>query len=61
MQKQKLVKNNLMKIMKTTLIALGLFFAGLQLSYAQAKLANSATTTFTKEEQEIALSKTKWA
>ena len=47
--------------MKTTLIALSLFFAALQVSQAQAKLPNSATTTFTKEEQEILeLSKTKW-
>lgn len=61
MQKQKYVKNNFMKIMKTTVIALGLFFAGQQLSHAQAKLPNAATTTFTKEEEEIlALSKTKW-
>ena len=61
MQKQKPVKNNLIKIMKTTFVALCLFFAGLQLSHAQAKLANSATTTFTKEEQEILdLSRTKW-
>ena len=61
MQKQKPVKNKLIKIMKTTLFALCLFFAGQQLSHAQAKLPNSATTTFTKEEQEILeLSKTKW-
>jgi hypothetical protein len=61
MQKQKPVKNNLMNIMKTTPIALCLFFAGQQLSHAQAKLPNSATTNFTKEEQEILdLSKTKW-
>jgi len=47
--------------MKTPLIALCLFIAGLQLSHAQAKLPNSATNTFTKEEQEIVdLSKTKW-
>ena len=57
MQKQKRVKNTLV----VTLIALCLFFAGLQLSYAQAKLPNSAATTLTKEEQElINLSKTKW-
>jgi hypothetical protein len=38
-----------------------LLFAGQQLSHAQAKLPNSATTAFTKEEQEILeLSKTKW-
>src|SRR5579859_5830874 len=49
------------KIMKKTFIALCLFFAALQLSHAQAKLPNSASTTFTKEEQEILdLSKTKW-
>jgi 23S rRNA pseudoU1915 N3-methylase RlmH len=49
------------KIMKTTLIALCLFSAGLQLSHAQAKLPNSATAALTKEEQEILdLSKTKW-
>ena len=61
MQKQKPVKNNLIKIMQTTLFALCLFFAGLQVSHAQAKLPNSATATFTKEEQEILdLSKTKW-
>jgi uncharacterized protein DUF4440 len=61
MQKQKPAKNNLIKIMRTTLFALCLFFAGLQLSHAQAKLPNSATTTLTKEEQEILdLSKTKW-
>ena len=61
MQKQKPVKNNLIKIMQTTLFALCLFFVGLQVSHAQAKLPNSATATFTKEEQEILdLSKTKW-
>jgi hypothetical protein len=47
--------------MKTTFVALCLLCAGLQMSQAQAKLPNSATTTFTKEEQEILdLSKTKW-
>lgn len=57
MQKQKRVKNTLV----VTLIGLCLFFASQQLSHAQAKLPNSATTTFTKEEQElIDLSKTKW-
>jgi hypothetical protein len=57
MQKQKRVKNTLLG----TLIALCLLFASQQLSHAQAKLPNSATTTFTKEEQElISLSKTKW-
>jgi hypothetical protein len=47
--------------MKRTFIALCLFFTGLQLSNAQAKLPNSAIKTFTKEEQEILdLSKIKW-
>ena len=47
--------------MKTNLIALCLLFASLQLSHAQAKLPDSASKTFTKEEQEILdLSKTKW-
>ena len=48
--------------MKTTIMALSLIFACLQLSHAQAKLPGSAaTTTFTKEEQEILdLSKAKW-
>ena len=47
--------------MTKTLIALCLLVASLQLSHAQAKLPNSATITFTKEEQEIVdLSKTKW-
>ena len=47
--------------MKTTFIAVCLFFAGFQLSHAQAKLPNSATTTFSKDEQEVLdLSKTKW-
>jgi hypothetical protein len=48
--------------MKTTIMALCLILAGLQLSHAQAKLPSSAaTTTFTKEEQEILdLSKAKW-
>ena len=60
MQKQKLLRNNLL-IMKTTLIALSLLVAGQLLAQAQAKLPNSATPTFTKEEQEILeLSKTKW-
>lgn len=62
MQKQKPAKSNLSKIMAATLFALCLFFAGRQVSHAQAKLPNPATTTFTKEEQEILdLSKTKWA
>ena len=61
MQKQKPVRNNFIKIMTTTLVALCMFFAGLQLSHAQAKLPSSATTTVTKEEQELLdLSKTKW-
>jgi hypothetical protein len=42
MQKQKPVKNNLIEIMTTTLFALCLFFAGLQVSHAQAKLPNAA-------------------
>lgn len=47
--------------MKTNLIALCLLFASLQLSHAQAKLPDSASPKFTKEEQEILdLSKTKW-
>jgi hypothetical protein len=46
-----------------TKIILGMFLcmANVQLSHAQAKLPNSATTSTTKEEQEILdLSKTKW-
>jgi hypothetical protein len=51
-----------MNILKTSFLALGLLFAGRQLSYAQAKLPTPASTTFTKEEQEVlTLSKTKWA
>ncbi len=47
--------------MKTSFIALCLFFGALQLSQAQAKLPSSAAKTFTKEEQELLdLSKTKW-
>ena len=61
MQKQKLVKHNLIEIMTTTLFASCLFFSGMDVSHAQAKLPNSTTTAFTKEEQEILeLSKTKW-
>jgi hypothetical protein len=60
MQNQKPAKN-LIRIMTTTLFALCLFFAGLQLAQAQAKLPGPAPTSFTKEEQEILdLSKTKW-
>lgn len=48
--------------MKTTFLALCVLIAGLQLSHAQAKLPSPATTTFTKEEQEVLdLSKTKWS
>lgn len=61
MQNQRPSKNNLIEVMTRTFLALCLFFAGLQVSHAQAKLPNAATTTFTKEEQEILeLSKTKW-
>ena len=61
MQKQKLVRDNFPKILKTTLIAICVLFPGLQLAHAQAKLPNQATTTFSKEEQEILdLSKSKW-
>jgi hypothetical protein len=50
-----------MNIMKTLFLAVSLFFTGIQLTHAQAKLPNPAPTTFTKEEQEIlTLSKTKW-
>lgn len=53
--------DRVMKIMKTTLVALCLFVAGVQLAHAQAKLPSAAATTFTKEEQEILdLSKAKW-
>jgi hypothetical protein len=49
------------KIMKTTFLTLCLLLTSLQLSQAQAKLPNSATNTFTNEEQEVLdLSKTKW-
>ncbi|MFI5137640.1 MAG: nuclear transport factor 2 family protein [Sphingobacteriales bacterium] len=47
--------------MKTTIIAILLCLASVQLSHAQAKLPNSASTTVTKEEQELLdLSKAKW-
>lgn len=47
--------------MKKTIIAMLLCIASVQLLHAQAKLPNSATTTVTKEEQELLdLSKTKW-
>lgn len=47
--------------MKSTFIAFFLLFAGMQLSYAQAKLPDPAPAGFTKEEQEVLdLSKTKW-
>ena len=47
--------------MKITFLALFLFFGTQQVLHAQAKLPGSATTNFTKEEQEILdLSKTKW-
>jgi 23S rRNA pseudoU1915 N3-methylase RlmH len=46
---------------KICFIAVTLFFAGLQLSQAQAKLPGSQTLTYTKDEQEILnLSKQKW-
>lgn len=60
MQNQKPIENNLIEIMTRTVFALCLFFAGLQVCNAQAKLPNAATT-FTKEEQKILeLSKIKW-
>jgi hypothetical protein len=47
--------------MKATLIGLFLCIASVQLSNAQAKLPSVASTTATKEEQELLdLSKTKW-
>ncbi len=48
--------------MKIAFAALLLLFASLQLSHAQAKLpGTSATTTFTKDEQDLLdLSKAKW-
>src|SRR5437868_8836213 len=50
-----------MKIMKKVILGMFLCIASVQLSHAQAKLPNSATTSTTKEEQEILdLSKTKW-
>ncbi|SEO13343.1 nuclear transport factor 2 family protein [Mucilaginibacter sp. OK283] len=47
--------------MKVTIIALFLCITGVQLSHAQAKLPGAASTTTTKDEQELLdLSKTKW-
>ena len=47
--------------MKAIIVGLFLSIASLQLSNAQAKLPNSASTNPTKEEQELLdLSKTKW-
>ena len=47
--------------MKKTIIAILLCIGSVQLSRAQAKLPNSASTTVTKEEQELLdLSKSKW-
>jgi len=47
--------------MKAFIIALFLCLAGVQLSHAQAKLPGAATTSTTKEEQELLnLSKAKW-
>ena len=47
--------------MKNVIIAILLCIAGVQLSNAQAKLPNSASTTPTKDEQELLdLSKAKW-
>jgi hypothetical protein len=49
------------KIMKAIIITLFFLIAGIQLSYAQANLPNTTSTTTSKEEQELlALSKTKW-
>jgi len=46
---------------KIAILGMFLCMAGVQLTQAQAKLPNSATTNTTKEEQElIELSKTKW-
>ncbi|GAC1307512.1 MAG: hypothetical protein NVSMB24_19450 [Mucilaginibacter sp.] len=48
--------------MKKAIIAMLLCVASVQLLHAQAKLPSQATTTVTKEEQELLdLSKTKWA
>jgi hypothetical protein len=50
------------KNMKSVIIAILLCIAGVQSSNAQAKLPNSASSTPTKDEQELLdLSKTKWA
>jgi hypothetical protein len=48
-------------IMKQVILAVFLSLASVQLLHAQAKLPNAATTSTTKEEQELLdLSKTKW-
>ena len=48
-------------MMKYVILAVFLCIAGLQLLHAQAKLPNSASTSSSKEEQELLdLSKTKW-
>jgi hypothetical protein len=50
-----------LKTMKKAIIAILLCIAAVQLSHAQANLPSSATTTPTKEEQELLdLSKAKW-
>ena len=50
------------KTMKTTIIAIFLCIAGVQLSHAQANLPGSTKNSPTKEEQELLdLSKSKWA
>src|SRR5665213_1645185 len=47
--------------MKKAIIAILLCIAGVQLSHAQAKLPNAASTNPTKEEQALLdLSRTKW-
>ena len=47
--------------MKKTMFVMFLWIASIQLLHAQAKLPNSASTSVTKEEQELLdLSKTKW-
>lgn len=48
--------------MKLPLLALGLFFATLELAHAQAKLPTATSAAASKDEQELlTLSKTKWA